>query len=132
MQNDKFQPYFSFTIPYYAVRFNGFLQKIRKVSSVKNVQNEHLLFVESYGFVNLDEQMSFLHRLFIDILLKNCILINVIAFIQKDKRKLLSCCERQVLYKKRSTPLFHAWGMNFFGFDGQPSVIAYIKNWRNT
>ena len=89
MQNDKFQPYFLFTIPYKVMGFNVFLQKFENVCPVKNVQNEQLLFVESYGFVNLDEQMSFWHRLFIDILLKNCILINVISFIQKDKRKLL-------------------------------------------
>ena len=114
MQNDKFQPYFLFTIPYNAIGFNGFLQKNENVRPVKNVQNEQLFFVESYGFVNLDEQMSFLLRLFIDILLKNCILINVIAFIQKDKQKLFSCCERQVIYKKRSAPLFHAPGHEFF------------------
>ena len=57
-----------------------FLQKFKNVFPVKNVQNEQLLFVESYGFVNLDEETSFLHRLFIDILLKNCILISDVSF----------------------------------------------------
>ena len=80
MQNDKFLLYFSITIPYRTLCFNGFLQKYENVFSVKVVQNGRSQFVESSGFVNLDDETAFLPRLFIDILLKNCILISDVRF----------------------------------------------------
>ena len=75
MQKDKFQSYFSYTIPYKPIRFNGFLQKSQEILSVEIVQNELGNFVEYSGFVNLYHKCPFSSGLFIDILLKNCILI---------------------------------------------------------
>ena len=81
---------------------------------MKIVQNEGVSFVEYSGFVNLDEECSFLQGLFIDIFAKNCILITVIVCMQKDKELKLFYRMAQMLYKKRSTPLFHAHGHDFF------------------
>ena len=80
MQNDKFLSHFFITIPYRTPSFNGFLQKYENVFSVKIVQNRGSWFVESSGFMDLAYKPAFLSRLFIDILLKNCILISDVRF----------------------------------------------------
>ena len=61
MQNDKFLLYFSITIPYRTLSFNGFLQKYKNDFYVKIVQNRGSPFVESSGFVNLDYETAFLY-----------------------------------------------------------------------
>ena len=79
----NFYPYFSFSIPYQALRCNDFLQKTGTRFAVKIVQNGIVIFVESSGFVNLDEQRPFSPGLFIDFFPKNCILIIDVSFRTK-------------------------------------------------